>query len=185
QLDRDLGVDPGAVDLLEHRARDLALAESLERDALAELAVRIAELLAHRFPRHLDKHLLLDRGNVFDAYLHGGTRGYHRRAVGESRESAPQAIRRLAALWLAGLDQVDVVALELAGQRLHERDRIGDIEHLADSARRKLALSERVEHAALARVDVKVGGHDAIDQPAQPRRHLRCEAEAHDRGLRA
>src|SRR5690606_18132022 len=60
QLVRDLGVDARAVDLLEDGARHLALPEALERDALAELPVRCAELLAHRLPRDLDVHLLLD-----------------------------------------------------------------------------------------------------------------------------
>src|SRR5690606_35720970 len=75
---RDLGVDARSVDLLEHRARHLALAETLEGDAFAELAIRITELLTHRLPRDLDEHLLLDGRHFFDSNLHRGTTGYHR-----------------------------------------------------------------------------------------------------------
>jgi hypothetical protein len=64
---------------------------------------------------------------------------------------------------------------------------IHDVEHLADRAGREhdLGLAERVEHPALLRVDVKLRRHDAIDEPAQPQRRDRRQAEPHDRGLRA
>src|SRR4029079_6997601 len=72
ELDGDLRVDARTVDLLEHGARRLALAKPLERDLAAEIAVGLAELGAHDLPRDLHDHLLLDRGDVFDAHLHGG-----------------------------------------------------------------------------------------------------------------
>src|SRR6185312_11539920 len=77
ELVRDLGVDARSVDLLEHGTRDLALAETLEGDTLAELLVRLVELRAHGLPGDLDEHLLLDGRDFFDANLHRGRCGYH------------------------------------------------------------------------------------------------------------
>src|SRR6185503_4443547 len=67
ELVRDLGGHALPVDLLEHRARRLALAESFERDVLTEVLVSLVQLDAHGLPRDLDKHLLLDGRYVFDA----------------------------------------------------------------------------------------------------------------------
>jgi hypothetical protein len=82
----DLGVDARGVDLLEDRAGRLALAEAAQGDPLAELAVGGAETIGDGLPRDLDDELLLDRGDVFDADLHG--------AAWLPQEEAPEYRRR-------------------------------------------------------------------------------------------